>query len=205
MAQPSDRHPHALELSTRLNDGFGWTLTERLRHDPLLLLRRPDPPATPLTTVCSLLLWFQNRHQRSCPLPASWTRSSCRHHHRVSGDRSRRVQAASAGGIRFTGGLQTSEPIHTHPMRFREAAMSSSDHRVAMLRITASASSEVRQPCSPDFGLRMVASLSYSLRMVISSSDQPTSIRDPGSKNSKLPWGNTRTLSAHPVPSNSTR
>src|SRR5580704_17010749 len=32
--------------------------------------------------------------------------------------------------------------------------MSSSDHRVTMVRITARASSGVRQPCSPDFGLR---------------------------------------------------
>ena len=32
--------------------------------------------------------------------------------------------------------------------------MSSSDQRVAMLRITASAASGVRHPCSPDFGLR---------------------------------------------------
>src|SRR3954471_10567967 len=40
------------------------------------------------------------------------------------------------------------------PIRFNDAAMSSSDHREAMLRITARASSGVRQPCSPDFGLR---------------------------------------------------
>jgi hypothetical protein len=32
--------------------------------------------------------------------------------------------------------------------------MFSSDHRLAMLRITAKASSEVRQPCSPFLGLR---------------------------------------------------
>ena len=40
-------------------------------------------------------------------------------------------------------------------IRFNLAAMSSSDQRVAMLRITARASSGVRQPCSPDFGLRI--------------------------------------------------
>ena len=40
------------------------------------------------------------------------------------------------------------------PIRFKVAAMSSSDHRLAMLRMTARASSGVRQPCSPDFGLR---------------------------------------------------
>src|SRR4051795_6815945 len=40
------------------------------------------------------------------------------------------------------------------PIRFSDAAISLSDHRVAMLRITARASSGVRQPCSPDFGLR---------------------------------------------------
>ena len=40
------------------------------------------------------------------------------------------------------------------PIRFSDAAMSASDHRPAMLRMTASASSGVRQLCSPDFRLR---------------------------------------------------
>ena len=47
-------------------------------------------------------------------------------------------------------------------IRFSDAAITSSDHGVAMLRTTASASSDVRQPLSPDFGfthpqLRMLA------------------------------------------------
>ena len=38
------------------------------------------------------------------------------------------------------------------PIRLSDAAMSSSGHRVAMLRITASAASGVLQPCSPVLG-----------------------------------------------------
>ena len=40
------------------------------------------------------------------------------------------------------------------PIRFSVAAISASDQRVAMLRITASAASGVRHPCSPERGLR---------------------------------------------------